>query len=152
MADLAAGVAAAIGLIFVGYQTLALRREQQRVSKAELLSAHDGITDRMATISHLFIAQSWLRPYFYASADHTTLEPLQRETVLGVADLLTDFIENTIVHRRVLGTDALDVWHEYAKDLIRLSPAMREYIDIHRSWYVAEVGALLDDWRVASAG
>ena len=139
VASVVAAMASAIGL-FAIWRTLRTSEAQSKNSVYQL------VTTRMSAISRSFLDMPELRPYFYDCEDDSNLKekPELYSRVNIMCEMLFDHIEMIVEQPKVMGLVG-ESYERYFDDLLHSSPALQNYWQKNRSWYVPRLQRFVDE-------
>lgn len=138
-------VATAVSVLFLAKQTAEGRRQSELANRLALVAVHDRIADLSLLADSIFIERPELRKYFYHNEDYKSLPPLEQERVIAIAEFLSDFIENTLLRELHLTEISFISWSRARIQMVRDSPAVRDYLDRNRNWYHPLMSELLEE-------
>lgn len=138
-------LATAISVIYLALQTGEARKASDLANRLAALAAFDRLTDLALQADSFFIERPELRKYFYSGEDHRSADRVDQERITAVAEFMSDFMENALVHEDFLKDLTISSWRAYYYSLVRESPAIREFLHTNGDWYDPSVKALLHE-------
>ena len=133
---LAAAVTAAVGLLmfFVIFY-------YARIVAGQLQSqACDSLSSRLMTVNLAFVQHPTLREFFYAGHSLPTgEEPEALATLNALSGMFLDLFETYDMQKKSLPKAYRRSWESYIERMFASSPALRQYLEHHPTWYSREI-------------
>jgi hypothetical protein len=140
VATVIGATATALGVWFLVGQLRSARKQLT-------VTAFEHLYSRMQGIHEQFLHQPALRRYFYDGKPIEDAGESEREEVVILAEMLADFFQQVHLQLDLMPRKAAQGWRAYIEDIIRRSPALRDFLRAHGAWYTGgqfEVAATED--------
>jgi hypothetical protein len=106
------------------------------------IQAYQAIYDSVRDIDQFLVENSDLRAYLY-EGKALPEDPIERERVLGAADMLLTFFEHVIGQKHSFSKTKWVSLKKYVCDAYNHSPALQHFIAQKGHWYSDELKSLL---------
>lgn len=129
-----AGVLSVI-VTFVGF--LLIWRQIKQVDSSARGQTHSYLYTHQDSITHFFIDNPNLRPFFYDNKDLSGTES-EIITLRAATEMVADFSEHIYLQLPNLPVDIREGWEFYMKTLYNRSPMLRIHFEVNGDWYSEE--------------
>lgn len=123
-----ATVLALLGLVFVWKQV----KLQQDNSRVEVVT---GLTTLITDVDRVFIDHPALWKYFNDDVPVPERGDEEGDRVRVIAVTMANVLDHIVEHRQQVTCETKESWLRYVTEVHEKSPAFREVLEVHRTWW-----------------
>lgn len=160
VAQIVTAIVAVIGILFTGWQAMALRQALDRTDRQNNLAAWTAVTQQALALDDIFIERPLTQKYFYDGAP-IPADPAEAALIRAIAVKVVDTFENIAdiviymppdrttvpgqsIGRREVGMFYREAWENYIVDTFRSSPAACEVVALRGHQYDEALNTLAE--------
>lgn len=113
-----------VSLIFLYRQIKGLKRTIENSESSSYLS----MLELMVTIDRFFIEKPELKPYFYGNKEVDAKDPVEKDRLESVAEMIMDFFEAVYHQQGSLPAATVAAYESYMRKIYNHSPVLKDFL------------------------